>query len=139
MNDKNLNKQKLLKYLRSHDLIVIATQGERPSAATVYYGIDDEFNIYIVTSPDTEHGKNILANGKVAGVVVNTNQPMFNTEYKIGVQFYGISRQLTKSNEIKNALTIWAKERKETIDMFMKNIDSNTWESRPFIIKPSEI
>ena len=40
---------------------------------------------------------------------------------------------------MEKALLIWAKGRKETADMFLKNISKEVWDSRPFLIKPYEI
>ena len=138
-NKTNSDKHKLLRYLKSHDLMVIATQGDRPTAAAVYYGIDDDFNFYIIPPPATEHGKNILNNHKIACAIVDTHQPQFNTQYKIGVQVHGTAQQITEVKEMEKALQIWSKGRKDMVNTFMEHITRNSWTSRPFIIKPSEI
>lgn len=133
------DKQKLLQYLQNHDVIVIATCGDRPTACTVYYGADDNFNLYIVTSSNTEHGKNILANGKVAAAITETTQAMYTTKYKIGVQVQGKAKQLTDEEEMKKGLFIWSKKRNDIVEKYLENIKNNIWESRPFIITPKEI
>ncbi len=135
----SLNKKKLLKYLKSHELMSLATCDKTPSVCTVYYGIDNNFNIFIVTPPSTEHGRNIAKNRLVACAIADSNQPMVETKYKIGVQIKGIAKKITDLNQMKNALKIWSKNRKNIIDMFMKNITEGTWKSSPFIIKPKEI
>lgn len=133
------NKSKLLAYLQSHDLMTIATQGERPTACVLYYGVDDNFNFYIVTPPSTEHGTNILDNHKVACAISDSHQPQFGNKFKIGVQVYGEAEQIIDLLEMKKALDIWSKEKKSIIEMYFENISKKVWESRPFVIKPTEI
>lgn len=133
------NKQKLLDYLKSHDLMVIATVGNSPSAATVYYGVDDNFNFYIVTSHKTEHGINISKNHKIACVVVDTNQPMYEVKHKIGVQLIGESEQIRDVKDMARAIKIWSKSKKDIVNKYMNNIGQNIWDSRPYVIKPKEI
>lgn len=133
------NKQKLLDYLKARDLMIIATAGKDPTASTIYYGIDGKFNFYIVTPPNTEHGNNISKNHKVACVITDTNQPMYKTKFKIGAQIKGNAKQLKEKGEMKKALEVWSKNKKSIVNEYMQNIEKNIWESRPFIIVPSEI
>ena len=133
------NKKKLLTYLQAHDVIVVATCRNEPTACTVYYGIDDTFNLYIVTPLKTEHGKNIAKNHKVACVVTETTQPMYATKYKIGVQIKGTARELTNDSEMRKALLVWSKNKKDIVEKYMHNIKNNIWQSRPHSIIPTEI
>lgn len=133
------NKLKLLDYLKSHDLMFLSTVSSEPAICTVYYGIDDDFQIYMVTSPSTEHGKNILENHKVACVIINSNQPLFETQYKVGAQLKGTSEQITDIKHMKKALEVWSKFNERMVNTYMNNITKNSVKSRPFIIKPKEI
>lgn len=133
------DKAKLLSYLKSFDLLVLATQGESPNAATVYYGIDDNFDIYIVTPPSTEHGKNISLNSSVACVVVDTGQKMLENQTKIGVQIQGQVRELKDKTEMQKALEIWSKGKSDVAEKFLEDISSGKKVSRPYKITPSEI
>lgn len=117
----------------------LATSGNRLSIATVYYGIDDDFTIYIVTPPSTEHGRNIAKNHQVACVITNTNQPMYETKHKIGVQIQGTAHEITDLEEMKKALLVWSKNREDLVEKYIVNITNSTWKSRPYVIKPKEI
>lgn len=131
------NKQKLLEYLKSQDLMILATDG--PTASTLYYGIDDDLNFYIVTSPTSEHGKRFAKNPNVACVIVDTNQKMFATKHKNGVQVKGSAKQITDIERMRKALNVWAHANKEMAEKFFKNISEGKWKDRVFVIKPKEI
>lgn len=130
------NKKRLLDYLRSRDLLVLATEG--PTASTLYYGIDEDFNFYIVTSPSSEHGINFSKNPNVACVVVDTNQKMLKTKHKSGVQLKGKIEQVSEK-DLKIALEVWSHFNKNLAEKFFKNITERKWKDRVFVIKPSEI
>lgn len=64
-------KRHALEFLKSHNTMVIATasyEGE-PQAATVYYVVDDQFNLYFMTSKGSKKCDNLRSNGKIAFVV----------------------------------------------------------------------
>lgn len=130
------NKQKLHEYLKSRDLLMLATEG--PTASTLYYGIDDGFNFYIVTSPISEHAKNFQKNPKVACVITNTNQKMFETQNKIGAQLIGLVEEVDNEN-LRKTLEIWSHGNNEMTEKFYKNILENIWKDKVFKIKPIEI
>lgn len=133
------SKRKCLNYLKAQDLMTIATYGLRPTACALYYGVDDNFNFYIITPPSTEHGKNILNNHTVACTIFDSHQTQFGKEPKIGVQVYGEAQQINLPQEMKEALDIWSKKRKNIFQLYFENISRNIWELRPFIIRPTEI
>ncbi|KKQ34358.1 MAG: hypothetical protein US51_C0042G0010 [Microgenomates group bacterium GW2011_GWA2_37_6] len=116
--------------------MVLAADG--PTASTLYYGVDEDFNFYIVTSPLSEHGVNFSKNPNVACVVVDTNQKMFKTKHRSGVQIKGKTMQASDKN-LKKALDIWSHANKEMSEKFFKNISQNIWKDRVFVIKPKEI
>ncbi len=130
------NKQKLLEFLKNRDLMILATEG--PTASTIYYGIDEDFNFYIVTSPSSEHAANFLKNSNVACVVVDTNQKMFETKHKSGIQIKGKIKQASEEH-LKKSLEIWSHSNKEIAEKFFKNISQNIWNRKVFVIKPIEI
>lgn len=130
------NKQKLLEYLKSRDLLILATNG--PTASTLYYGIDEDFNFYIVTSSASEHGVNFKKNPKVACVITDTNQKMFETSNKIGVQMIGMIEQVNEV-ELRKSLDVWSHGNNEMTEKFYKNISENLWKDRVFKILPKEI
>ncbi len=69
-----LNKQ-IRSFLKTHDLAVIATcsKSGQPEAATIGYLVDENFNFFFLTKPDSRKIKNILENPKVALVIGTTS------------------------------------------------------------------
>lgn len=135
----NQNKINLLTYLKSQDLLSIATADKEPHIAIVYYGIDDNFTFYIVTPPTTKHGQHIAHNPSVACAVVDTTQGQFKTEKKIGAQIAGEAIEITDDIEMEKALLIWSKGKTDVANKYFKNIKANSVESRPYLIQPKEI
>lgn len=85
-------------------LCTIATGDARgnPSASTAFYALDhDEMILHVLTGPDTEHGRNILANGRAALTVYSTEQAW--TDAKRGVQMKA-SAGLTNQGNVEDAL-----------------------------------
>ena len=101
------NKEKLLDYLKSQHLMCLATRGENVSACTVYYVVDDNFNLYFVSPYDVEHSKNIESSDQVACSIADSRQN--NADNKIGVQIKGRAGILNGIEAIKTALKIWNK------------------------------
>ncbi len=65
-----MEKELIKKWLKEHKHCVLATSYEdRPWAATVNYIVDDDFNIYISTNPDSLKFKNLLNNQTVSLVI----------------------------------------------------------------------
>lgn len=63
-------RKEALEFLYNNPTAVVATVGNgMPFASTVYYIIDESFNMYFATEIDTNKYKNILANGKASYVV----------------------------------------------------------------------
>lgn len=63
--------QKALEFLRECNTMVVSTvsdQGE-PQVATVYFTVDDDFNIFFMTSRGSKKCENLKSNGKIAFVV----------------------------------------------------------------------
>jgi uncharacterized protein YhbP (UPF0306 family) len=86
-------RERLLKFLREHQVLMLAVMEAdgSPSAAALFYAVDDELRFHVVTDPATRHGKAMLANPSVAGTVQLDHQQWHEIR---GVQFRGICRQL---------------------------------------------
>ena len=87
--------------------MVVATNGEFPWICTVYYGVDDELNLYFLTSPETIHGKQIGENEKVAVAIADS--PQDPSSKKKGVQISGRCVQLESEDEVNGGLELWKK------------------------------
>ena len=66
---KNQLREIILKYMREHNTISLATtMGNVPYAATVFY-VNIGFDIYFLTSPSSRHGQNIEQNPCISGTI----------------------------------------------------------------------
>ena len=99
------NKQKLFKYLKSQNLMALATYSRSIWICTVYYVIDNDFNLYFVTSRKTKHGKMIEKNPRVACSIFDSHQK--NKDYKVGAQVRGRVTIPRNAEKVKWALKIW--------------------------------
>lgn len=132
-----MQKDKLLEFLKSQKLLVIATQDENsPWICSVYYSINNNFEIFYVSSPKTNHSKHIEKNAEVAFSISWYNENDL-TDRK-AVQGKGKCEFLTDENKIKELLenhhkyySLW----KEVITF--DAIKNGAIESKPYIIRPS--
>lgn len=65
-------RENIISFLKDHSVGVLATIGAedgKPSASTIYIGVDDAINIVFTTKRETRKYKNISANGSVMLVV----------------------------------------------------------------------
>jgi hypothetical protein len=60
-----------LTFLREHTTLALSTVDESgaPAVAAVFYAPDDELNLFFLSEERTEHGRNMLANPRVAGAI----------------------------------------------------------------------
>ena len=136
-------KEKIVEFLNQHQLMSLATVGQHPWIANVYFGFDLNLNFYFVSPLDSLHCQPIKANSQVACGIYDSNQTPIKqkTFTKLGVQFWGESHLLTQDNDIQTGLNIWKKhlgiQSNKTITL--EAIKTNQIESEIFIIKPKLI
>lgn len=58
-----------------------------PHINTAFYAFDSEFNLYILTPPETKHGKNLEENSSIAVDIHDSRQNW--TDDKQGLQLFG--------------------------------------------------
>lgn len=133
MNDK----EELLKFLKSKNFMSLATvKGTEPYNCVVYYGIDDDFNIYFVSQLSRDHSKNIKENSKVALTIADSRQKV--TDDKIGVQLKGECLLVKNPIEALRALKLWNKANPGVESMInLDNIKNKVIQSRVYRVKPS--
>ncbi|MBI4226528.1 pyridoxamine 5'-phosphate oxidase family protein, partial [Candidatus Roizmanbacteria bacterium] len=85
------DKAKLLNYLKSQHTMYLATYDGKPWTTTVFYAVDDDFNLYFISEPNTRHVKAIKKNKFVSCSIADSNQVV--TDKKIGVQIEGIASE----------------------------------------------
>jgi len=132
------NKQKLLQYLQSQKLMSLATYTDKPWVCTVYYAVDDAFNLYLITEPNTKHARDIVANTIVACAISDSHQKV--TDKKEGVQIEGFCSQLSEDNKIKEALTLWNKANPGFEQIInWESIQQGKIKGRVYLVKPTSI
>ncbi|HVM60333.1 MAG TPA: pyridoxamine 5'-phosphate oxidase family protein [Verrucomicrobiae bacterium] len=86
-------RERLLRFLREHQVLTLAVTEADGSAyaAALFYAVDDELHLYVVTDPATRHGQAMAANPSVAGTIQRDRQQWHEIQ---GIQFRGLCRQL---------------------------------------------
>lgn len=132
------DKSLLLSFLKSQNLMALATYDKKPWICNVYFVIDDNFNLYFISEPTTIHCKNISKNKNVTCSVADSSQKV--TDKKIGVQIRGTAQRLDNLQKIRWMLAFWNKMNPgfETI-INLKNIQNKVIKGRAYQIKPEVI
>lgn len=117
----------------------LATQSVNgPWVCTVYYGIDKDMNLYIVTDPNSIHGKNIAKNPKVAFNIFDSRQKIINN--KVGLQGGGKCQKVTGVVNVLKGLVYWQKanpgaEKLITLETIKKFTDTRIFKITPSYLK----
>ena len=115
MSTKQQDLEQVKKYLKNHFQLVLATVGTHPWVCTLYYSIDNDLNIYFLTSPKTIHGQQLAKNSKVAAAI--SDSPQTPTAKKKGLQIYGLCKQISGARKVTHAITLW----KQTLGVTSKD------------------
>lgn len=133
-------KEDIFKFIGANGIMTLATQSQRgPWACTVYYGVDKEMNLYIVTDPNSIHGKDIKKNSKVAFNIFDSHQKI--TKPKKGIQGRGMIEVVKGIANIAKALYLWHKanpgiEKDITVKDILKKItDTKIYKIAPKYLK----
>jgi uncharacterized protein len=64
-------RERIAAFLAEHTTLTLATVGPdgAPAAAAVFYAADDGLSLYFLSEEHTEHGRNLLADPRVAGTI----------------------------------------------------------------------
>ncbi len=133
------SKQKLLQYLKSQRLISLSTGSDKPWTSNVYYTVDDDFNLYFLSEPESKHCTDIKENPNISCSIADSNQKV--TDKKVGAQIQGTIIQLTDVEQINQVLDSWNKVNPgfENIinwdNMQKKVIKSKVYKVKPTLIK----
>lgn len=73
----------------------LATYGDHPWIASVYYSYDTNLHLYFLSSPETLHARHITNEPQVAVSIADSSQKI--SAAKIGLQMYGIAEQITQA------------------------------------------
>ncbi len=91
----------------NNNYIALATSDKKmnPWVAAVFFVHDQDYNFYFLSSIDSRHGKNIMGNASVAGVIFNSTSPIGSSD---SVQICG-NASLVEKKDIMRAIEIYAK------------------------------
>jgi uncharacterized protein YhbP (UPF0306 family) len=132
-------KNDIFKFIKANGIMTLGTSySNKPWLCTVYYGVDKDMNLYIVTDPNSIHGKNISKNPNVAFNIFDSRQKIFKS--KKGVQGFGTIEILKGIPAITKALYLWHKqnpgvEKAITIKEVKKFADTKVWKITPKYMK----
>ncbi len=133
-------KANVLSFLSSHGIMTLATvSGKQPWVCTVYYAVDDQMNLIILTDPASRHGKEMSKNPQVAFSIYDTQQPNSAT-VKIGIQGTGFISPVKGLAANTKALVLWHKANpgKEK-DIDIKDVIKTVTDARMYHITPKFI
>lgn len=129
----------IFKFLKENGIMTLATQSSRgPWACTVYYGIDDSMSLYIVTDPNSIHGKNMAKDNRIAFNIFDSRQKIYKS--KTGVQGSGTVKMVEGIVSVTKALALWHKqnpgvEKAITVKEVEKFADTEVFKITPKYLK----
>lgn len=134
----NKDKKELVRFLKSQNLMAVATIDKKPWIATCYYAIDKNLDIFFVSPPSSKHSKDIEKDNHVACAMYDSHTP--NSKLKVGVQLQGRATLVRGWERTKVLLKMWnraAPGAEEIINV--KNMKKKVISSRVYKIKPTLI
>lgn len=139
-NSQNQIKKEILKFLKSNGILSLAVASDgTPWVCTLYYGVDNKMNLYVVTDPNNTHGNIMSGNPKVAFNVFDSRQKI--TEPKKGLQGKGKISMVRGPKDVTAALNLWHKanpgveERITAKTILDKNSDTKIFKITPTYLK----
>lgn len=125
-------------FLKGNRLLSLATHAQDTWICTLYYGIDDQMNLYLVTDPNSRHGKQIQKNPRVAFAVFDSHTKV--TDPKKGIQGQGICSQVKGVRELIKGLMLWhqanpGKETRINFEMIRQSLDTRLYKIQPAYLK----
>ena len=119
-------------------MMQIATCSSKVWICTLYYAIDNKFNIYFISEPATRHCKDISLNKNIACAITETNQKVIDKKH--GVQLSGLASIVKGGAELKSAIKAWNKSNPGMEKWInFKTISTNKIRGKFYKIKPNFI
>jgi uncharacterized protein YhbP (UPF0306 family) len=130
--------EEISQFVKNNGILTLATAGNEPWVCTLYYGSDENLNMYLVSDPDSVHGKTITSNSTIAFSIFDSHTKI--TESKKGIQGKGKCSVVTDFLEIGKGLLLWHKsnpgyETKITLDDIKKVKDTKIFKIVPTYLK----
>ena len=133
-----LTKKDVLDFLATKKLMILATNGDHPWIASVFYSFDNDLNLYFISSPSTIHGKQMEKNKQVSVAIVDTNQKP--SDVKRGLQIYGTVEKVSDVNKIRHAIRLWKDFLNvQRPDISLENMKKGLYKGRMYKLTPKKI
>ncbi|OGK15657.1 hypothetical protein A3H80_02195 [Candidatus Roizmanbacteria bacterium RIFCSPLOWO2_02_FULL_37_19] len=100
-------KQEINKYLSTQKLMSVATYGEYPWIANVYYVHDANLNLYFLSKSWREHCQALAINNKVAIAIADSYQSIY--EPQKGLQINGTAQPVHIISKLEWMFKMWNK------------------------------
>ncbi len=131
--------QQVLNWLKTQKVMVIASQDNGEVwVANVYFGVDDDFKIYFISSESAKHSQQILKNPKIAFSI-----PWYdptNHKNRKAVQGQGVCRVAANDEEIAKGVQLHNQNFPEFANRItVEWVNTNEYESHVWVIEPSYI
>ncbi len=105
--EQNQIRVDIYEYLMKNNIMTLATAGNDPWVCAVYYGMDEDLNLYILTGTDTKHAMHLKNNHKVAFSIFDSHIKI--TDPKYGIQGKGVCKLAHSMSEITKGASLWHK------------------------------
>lgn len=130
-------REEIFQFLKANGILSLAVASDNtPWLCTLYYGIDDWMNLYVVTDPNNNHGKIMTRNPKVAFNIFDSGQKI--TEPKKGLQGRGKIAIVKEPKSVTRALGLWHKANPGVEEMITaKHILDENSDTKIFKITPT--
>lgn len=116
----------------------LATFGSHPWIASLYYAVDEDLNIYFLSSPQTLHCKQIEKNNAVAIAIADS--PQKTSDKKKGIQLHGEAKLLTEDKDVQKAVDLWRSALEVTNPEYsLEGMKANKIKGRMYVIMPKKI
>lgn len=101
-------------------MTLATTDGNKPWACALFFGVDDEYNFYFVSSPDTVHARNINKNPIVSFAIYHPDSVPGGAN---GIQVSGTCRRVF-GDELRHGLEVtYAKRFPDNPELVRENLD----------------
>jgi len=100
-------KAEIVRYLQTQHLMTLATVAKKHWVSTVYFAIDKNLNFYFVSSPKSNHCKDIEKNKYIAFAIYDSHTK--NSDKKSGIQGQGHATLIKSIIDMRKPLLLWNK------------------------------
>jgi uncharacterized protein YhbP (UPF0306 family) len=126
----------IYEYLKTQRLMQVATYGEHPWIANIFYVHDEDLNLYFVSKKTEKHSIDIAKNPNVSVAIADSHQ-LLHLPLK-GIQLYGTCESVNIINKLEWMFKIWnrliAEEKEDKLSNpkeFLENGFANVYKIKP--------